>query len=154
MFQSTNMNRRKAFRSPVLLALAAAAIFAPAALAQPQDTKEIPYLSAGVGITRPAPGQGAVTPTDLARAYQAPELGVSRPDGYQPQLQGDQPIVVRDTPDGYQPQTRTVEASSASGSGIDADDMFRGFLLGVLLASAAALALSVVRRGPRTAAQS
>jgi hypothetical protein len=171
MFRSTSSNRRKA-SSPILLALVAATL-APAALAQDNQSgqKDIPYLSWGVGITRPAPDQGGVTPTNLARAYvapaaevnggvtptnlarsyEAPVQGVSQPDGFQPQLQGDQPIIVRDSPDGYQPQTRTVEASSASGSGYDTEDMFRGFLLGAALALAAALALSVVRGGLRTA---
>lgn len=172
MFRSTSRNR-KAFRTPLLAALAVALIVPAAASARPdgavdRQQVEIPYLSHGVGITRPneyggvtptnlarayvapKPSDG-VTPTDLARAYSAPELGVSLPDGYQPQTRGDQPIIVRDAPDGYQPQTKTVEASSASGSGIDSKDLFSGFLLGAALALAAALALSVVRGGPRTA---
>ncbi len=158
MFSKTgSMNRKKGFIGPIVLALAAAALAPTPAAAHPQDgqsgQKDIPYLSWGVGITRPAPVQanGGVTPTNLARSYEAPVLGVSQPDGYQPQVRGDEPIVIRDAPDGFQPQTRTVEASSASGSGLDSEDLFSGFLLGAALALAAALALSVVRRGPRTA---
>jgi hypothetical protein len=175
MFSKTgSKNRKKAFFGPLVLTLAAAALAPAATAAQDSQSgqKDIPYLSWGVGITRPAPVQvnggvtptnlarayvaapevnGGVTPTNLARSYESPVLGVSQPDGYQPQLRGDEPIIIRDAPDGFQPQTRTVEAASASGSGFDSEDLFSGFLLGAALALAAALALSVVRSGPRTA---
>lgn len=175
MFSKTgNKNRKKGFMAPIVLAIAAAALAPTAVAAQDSQSgqKEIPYLSWGVGITRPAPveatsgvtptnlarayvapaqANGGVTPTNLARSYESPVLGVSQPDGYQPQLRGDEPIIIRDAPDGFQPQTRTVEAASASGSGLDSENLFSGFLLGAALALAAALALSVVRRGPRTA---
>jgi hypothetical protein len=172
MFSKTASKNRKKVMSPIVLALAAAAL-APTAVAAQSGQKDIPYLSWGVGITRPAPVQatggvtptnlarayvapasqvhGGVTPTNLSRSYEAPVLGVSQPDGFQPQLRGDEPIIIRDAPDGFQPQTRTVEATSASGSGLDSEDLFSGFLLGAALALAAALALSVVRRGPRMA---
>ena len=43
-------------------------------------------------------------------------VGVARPDGYQPQLQGDQPVIIRDKPDGFQPQTKIVESATVSAS--------------------------------------
>jgi hypothetical protein len=164
MSSSTSKNRRS-FRRALVLGLATAAIAPAAASAYFEDPQsgpnqqqmEIPYLSHGVGITRPAPvqAQGGVTPTNLARSYVAPaqerESGVtpnnlarayvSPPKGYEALLSNAEPI----------PTTPTVETASASGSGIDTEDLFRGFILGAALALAAALALSAVRAGPRVA---
>jgi hypothetical protein len=146
MSRSTTKNRMRGFRRALAFGLTVAAI-APAAawahfedggIGQPQQPSEIPYLSWGVGITRPAPAleTGGVTPTNLARAHIAP------PAGYERLLRNVEPI---------QPQAPTVEASSASSSGYDTADLFRGFIVGVALALAAALALTAVRGGPRTA---
>jgi hypothetical protein len=148
MSSSTSRNRTRGFRRALGLGLAIAAI-APAAAAAhfegprsiaPEPQAEIPYLSHGVGITRqiPADEHGGVTPTNLARAYVAPPAGQER--------------LLRNV-ESIQPQTQTpaVEASSASGSKFDTADLFRGFIVGVGLALAAALALAVVRAGPRTA---
>lgn len=105
---------------------------------------------AGFGVTR-----GGVTPTDLARAY-VPNgdrvVGVSKPDGYQPQLRGDEPIVIRGAPDGYQPQTRGVEpVSVASGGSIDWSEFAVGFGLGLFIAGLCTLMLLDVRGRGRTA---
>jgi hypothetical protein len=148
MSSSTSRNRIRDFRRALAFGLAFSAIAPAAASAHfegpggiaAEQQAEIPYLSHGVGITRPAPAneQGGVTPTNLARAYVAP------PAGYERLLRNVEPI---------QPQTLTpaVEASSASGSRFDAADLFRGFIVGVAFALAAALALTAVRAGPRTA---
>src|SRR5918999_3581978 len=37
-----------------------------------------------------------------------------QPDGYQPQLRGDEPLIIRNAPDGFQPQTRGVEVATVS----------------------------------------
>src|SRR6266511_4561981 len=102
MFSKTgSMNRKKGFIGPIVLALAAAALAPTPAAAHPQDgqsgQKDIPYLSRGVGITRPAPVQanGGVTPTNLARSYEAPVLGVSRSEEHTSELQSRENIVCR-----------------------------------------------------------
>ena len=80
-------------------------------------------------------------------AVESTYLGVSQPDGYQPQLRGNEPLVIRDTPDGFQPQTKAVEAAavSVSSDGFDRGDLALGFGLGLILATAAAIALAMVR---------
>ena len=78
-------------------------------------------------------------------------VGVERPDGYQPQLQGDQQVIVRDKPDGFQPQTKIVESSTVSASsGLDRGDLALGFGLGLILATAGAIALAMTRDRQRT----
>ena len=74
------------------------------------------------------------------------------PDGYQPQLQGDQPVIIRDKPDGFQPQTKIVESAtvSASSDGFDRGDLALGFGLGLILATAGAIALAMTRDRQRT----
>jgi hypothetical protein len=93
-----------------------------------------------------------VTPTNLARAYHPIEQGVAQPDGFQPQLQGDQPVIVRDKPDGFQPQTKSVGSAtvSASSDGLDRGDLALGFGLGLILATACAIALAMTRDRQRT----
>ena len=119
---------------------------------------EIPYLSWGataddLGPFKQANQSGAgVTPTDLARAYHPIEQGVAQPDGFQPQLQGDQPLIVRDKPDGFQPQTKTVGrlTVSTSSDSFDRGDLALGFGLGLILATACAIALAATRDRQRT----
>lgn len=127
---------------------------------------EISYLSWGIALKTEGQGgvtptnlarayvpQGGVTPTNLARAYVPQVQGVSNPDGYQPQLRGDQPLVIRDQPDGFQPQTKhadVVSVSAGSGS-FDSGDLALGFGLGLILATAAAIALAMVRDRERMA---
>jgi hypothetical protein len=74
-------------------------------------------------------------------------VGVDRPDGYQPQLQGDAPLLTRDAPDGFQPQTKTIEVAtvSASGNGFEIGDAAVGFGLGLILATACGVALGLAR---------
>jgi hypothetical protein len=93
------------------------------------------------------------TPTNLARAYHPIEQGVARPDGYQPQLQGDEQVIIRDKPDGFQPQTKVVESAtvSASSDGLDRGDLALGFGLGLILATACAIALAMTRDRTRMA---
>lgn len=127
---------------------------------------EISYLSWGTVLK--SEGQGGVTPTNLARAYMpqdgvtptnlarawGPQIqGVSSPDGYQPQLRGDEQLVIRDKPDGFQPQTKhaDVVSVSAGSSGLDSSDLALGFGLGLILATAAAIALAMVRDRERMA---
>jgi hypothetical protein len=109
--------------------------------------------SAGVGAFTQGNQSGeGVTPTNLARAYHPIEQGVAQPDGYQPQLQGDQPLIVRDQPDGFQPQTKTVGrlTVSTSSDGLDRGDLALGFGLGLILAIACAIALTTTRDRQRT----
>jgi hypothetical protein len=119
---------------------------------------EIPYLSWGATADDLGPfkqasqsGEG-VTPTNLARAYHPIEQGVAQPDGFQPQLQGDQPVIVRDKPDGFQPQTKTVGrlTVSTSSDSFDRGDLALGFGLGLILATACAIALAATRDRQRT----
>ena len=93
-----------------------------------------------------------VTPSNLARAYHPIEQGVAQPDGFQPQLQGDEQVIVRDRPDGFQPQTKTVASStvSASSHSVDRGDLALGFGLGLILATAGAIALAMTRDRQRT----
>jgi hypothetical protein len=81
--------------------------------------------------------------------------GVERPDGYQPQLQHDATLIVREAPDGYQPQTKTTEIAtvSANDSGFELGDAAVGFGLGLVLAMACGLALGLAR-GRMSTAQS
>ena len=111
----------------------------------------VPDGYVGSGIERNLSAEG-VTPTNLARAYHPIEQGVAQPDGFQPQLQGDQPVIVRDKPDGFQPQTKTVESAtvSASSDGLDRADLALGFGLGLILATACAIALAMTRDRQRT----
>jgi hypothetical protein len=119
---------------------------------------ETPYLSWGATAEDVSPftqqnlsGQG-VTPTNLARAYHAVEQGVAQPDGYQPQLQGNEQLVIRGKPDGFQPQTKSVESAtvSASSDSLDRGDLALGFGLGLILATACAIALAMTRDRNRT----
>jgi hypothetical protein len=119
---------------------------------------ETPYLSWGATAADLSPftqenqsGEG-VTPTNLARAYHPIEQGVAEPDGFQPQLQGDEQLVIRDKPDGFQPQTKTVGrlTVSTSSDGLDRGDLALGFGLGLILATACAIALAMTRDRQRT----
>ena len=91
-------------------------------------------------------GEG-VTPTNLGRAYQTVVRSGEQPDGFQPQLQGDQQVIIRDRPDGFQPQTKTVGSASVSASSdsLDRGDLALGFGLGLILATACAIALAMTR---------
>jgi hypothetical protein len=111
----------------------------------------VPDGYVGSGVERNESSEG-VTPTNLARAYHPIEQGVALPDGYQPQLQGDQQVIIRDKPDGFQPQTKTVEGAtlSASSDGLDRGDLALGFGLGLILATACAIAVAMTRDRQRT----
>jgi len=102
----------------------------------------------GSGVT-----QGGVTPTNLARAYVPQIVGVSNPDGYQPQLRGAEQLVIRDAPDGFQPQSKQADvvSVSAGSSGIETGDLALGFGLGLILATAGAIALAMSRNRERLA---
>ena len=168
----TRRNNRKALTA-LALSLATSAVVAGTASAQVRGSaspvaqqSEISYLSWGQALVSEAQGgvtptnlarayvpQGGVTPTTLARAYVPRFEGVSNPDGFQPQLRGEQPLVIRDQPDGFQPQTKhadVVSVSAGSGS-LDSGDLALGFGLGLILATAAAIALAMVRDRERMA---
>lgn len=142
MFSTTSRNRK--FRKALVGTLTVAALVPAAASAHFESPEtgpnaqpaEIPYLSWGVGITRPAPGQGqgGVTPTNLARA-----VGTSAPTG--PLLRNAEVTPL---------QPATAEAAG-SGSRFDTTDLVLGSMIGVALALAAAFALYAVRGQPRTA---
>ena len=167
-------NHRKALTA-VALGFATAALFTTTASAQVRSeaagASEISYLSWGATADDLGPfAQVAVDPTRLpdggnydyssdnsvaAAARNAgvgvANVGVAKPDGYQPQLQGDQAVIIRDKPDGFQPQTKIETASvSASSGSLDRGDLALGFGLGLILATAAAIALAMTRDRQRT----
>ncbi len=175
----TRRNNRKALKA-LALSLATMAVFAGTASAQVRGSDshvaptfepitsvaqqyggtaelpaaqqgEISYLSWGQALTSEA--QGGVTPTNLARANVSQFEGVSNPDGYQPQLRGEQPLVIRDRPDGFQPQTKHAEvvSISADSGSLEAGDLALGFGLGLILATAAAIAFAMIRDRERMA---
>ena len=152
----TRRSNRKALKA-LALSLATSAVFAGTAPAQVSDSgsvvaqSEISYLSWGQALRTEA--QGGVTPTNLSRAYVPRVEGVSNPDGYQPQLRGDEQLVIRDKPDGFQPQTKQADvvSISAGSSSLDRGDLALGFGLGLILATAAAIALAMVRDRERMA---
>jgi hypothetical protein len=162
----------------VALGFATAALFTTTASAQVRSeaagasSSEISYLSWGATAADLGPfEQGVVDPTRLpdggnydyssdnsvaAAARNAgvgvANVGVAQPDGYQPQLQGEQAVIIRDKPDGFQPQTKTVESAtvSASSDSLDRGDLALGFGLGLILATACAIALAMTRDRQRT----
>jgi hypothetical protein len=112
----------------------------------------VPDGYVGSGVKQDNLSSVGVTPTNLARAYHPIEQGVAQPDGFQPQLQGDEQVIIRDKPDGFQPQTKAVESAtvSASSNGVDRGDLALGFGLGLILATAGAIALAMTRDRQRT----
>jgi len=167
-------NHRKALTA-VALGFATAALFTTTASAQVRSeaagASEISYLSWGATADDLGPfAQVAVDPTRLpdggnydyssdnsvaAAARNSgvgvANVGVAKPDGYQPQLRGNQAVIIRDKPDGFQPQTKIETASvSASSGSLDRGDLALGFGLGLILATAAAIALAMTRDRQRT----
>ena len=142
---------------------------------QPNPTTEIPYLSHGHGVAAgtfvgddallraglvspsgmpdllQSDVPGGVTPPDLARAYEPRYEGVAQPDGHQPQLRGDEPLVIRDAPDGLVPNTPPSEVVSvkADSGGFDPDYVAISVGLGMVLATACAIALAAASGRPR-----
>ena len=102
-------------------------------------------------VCRLADHQGRKS-SDEPRVH-VPQVKVSNPDGYQPQLRGAQELVIRDTPDGYQPQTKDADvvSISADSSTLEAGDLALGFGLGLILATAGAIALAMSRGRERAA---
>lgn len=157
----TRKSNRKALKA-LALSLATSAVFAGTAPAQVRDSglvgptfEPITSVAQQYGGTAelPAAQQDGVTPAKLSRAYVARFEGVSNPDGYQPQLRGDEQLVIRATPDGFQPQTKQADvvSISAGSSSLDSGDLALGFGLGLILATAAAIALAMVRDRERMA---
>ena len=162
-------NNRKALKA-LVLSFAAMAIFAGNATAmqvhdggsmvtptfmpitsvaqQYGGTAELPAALQGTS-------QGVSSPDGYQPQLQSAELLVMRssPDGYQPQLRGAEELVIRDTPDGFQPQSKQAEVVSVSSgsSGIETGDLAVGFGLGLVLATAAAIALAMGRNRERLA---
>ena len=162
-------NHRKALTA-VALGFATAALFTTTASAQVRSeaagASEISYLSWGATADNLGPFQQTVvdrtklpdggnydysSDNSVAAAARnagvgVASLGVAKPDGYQPQLQGDQAVIIRDKPDGFQPQTKIETASvSASSGSLDRGDLALGFGLGLILATAGAIALAMTR---------
>ena len=139
--------KRKILKA-MALGFAAAAVFTGAASGAGSVIAEVPSDYTADWLT-----PGGVTPTNLARAYEPRFEGVARPDGYQPQLRGDEPLVIRDTPDGFMPQTRPsdVVSVSAGSDAYDRGDLAIGFGLGLILATACAAALLMTRNRIRMA---
>lgn len=126
--------------------------FAAIAVCSPSAPAMARHDSGSASQSSVAVQQEGVTPTNLARAYVAKSdaVSVAQPDGYQPQLRGSEPVVIRDAPDGYQPQTRGTEVSAASsGSSVDWGNVAFGLGLGIGIAALCALML-LERARPRT----
>ena len=107
-------------------------------------TAELPAAVTSLGVSKPDGYQ----PQLVAGARE-----VSNPDGYQPQLRGAEELVIRDTPDGYQPRTTDADvvAISAESSRFEVGDLALGFGLGLILATAGAIALAMSRGRERAA---
>jgi hypothetical protein len=169
-------NHRKALTA-MALGFATAALFTTTASAQVRSeaagasSSEISYLSWGATADDLGPFQQTVvdrtklpdggnydysSDNSVAAAARnagvgVANVGVAQPDGYQPQLQGDQAVIIRDKPDGFQPQTKIVESATVSASsGVDRGDLALGFGLGLILATAGAIALAMTRDRQRT----
>jgi hypothetical protein len=103
---------------------------------------EIPYLSQGVGVTRPVPTQPQ-TASEIP--YRSQGVGVTRP------VPSDTTVIGRgdSNPDGYQPvqyEPVVITETVASSSGFDWGDASYGLGLGVGLALLAAALTLVARR--------
>jgi len=141
----------------------------PGSSTQVQATSEIPYLSWGATANDLGPFNASVANQSSAvgipdgdnyvanlvrtAGVSGATAGVAQPDGFQPQLQGDQQVIIRDKPDGFQPQTKAVESatvSASSDSSFDRGDLALGFGLGLILATACAIALAMTRDRQRT----
>ena len=107
-------------------------------------TAELPAAVTSLGVSSPDGYQ----PQLVAGVRE-----VSNPDGYQPQLRGAEELVIRDTPDGYQPRTTDADvvAISADSSRFEVGDLALGFGLGLILATAGAIALAMSRGRERAA---
>jgi hypothetical protein len=151
--RSTRRNTKNALKA-ITLAFAAGAIFTGTASAQFRDhaasrASETPFQSTRDG--GPVFMNGA---PDGYTAYQQSDVnGGVTPDGYQPQLRGEEPLIIRGAPDGFQPQTATtaVATVSASSDGYEWNDVAIGFGLGLVLAMAGAIALAIARNRTRIA---
>ena len=128
---------------------------------------KIRTLAVGVGLVAAAGFSGAAAAEQRPGYY--PEIeaelamiegsngveGVSAPDGYQPQLQGGAPLVIREAPDGSQPQLHRGESGTTTvrdgGGSFVWSNIAVGVSLGVVLAAAAALALGLTRGRMRVA---
>jgi hypothetical protein len=143
--------KRKVLKA-IALSFATAAVFAGAASGGPTSPESV-LAEVPSDYTADWLAPGGVTPSNLARAYEPRFEGVARPDGYQPQLRGDQPLVIRDAPDGFVPQSppADVVSVSASSDGYDRDDLAIGFGLGLIMATACAAALVASRNRMRMA---
>lgn len=144
----TRRNHRKALKALVLSLATAAVVASPAPASQVHDGGSVTPTFAPITSVAQQYGGTAELP-----AYVPQVMGVSTPDGYQPQLRGVEPLLIRDAPDGYQPQTKhadVVSISADSGS-LEAGDLALGFGLGLILATAAAIALAMVRDRQRVA---
>ena len=157
MTRSTRRNRWNRLRA-MALAFAAVAVFPAVASAHVRDTskwerssavspmaqgyvsdveQELGIIAGDRGTEIPYAAWGVVL-DQQERSYQ----GVAAPDGYQPQLRGSEPLVIRDKPDGFQ-------LRRAGGGEVY---VTFGFGLGLLLTAALALGLAVMSgRGIRTA---
>ena len=107
-------------------------------------TAELPAAVTSLGVSSPDGYQ----PQLVAGVRE-----VSNPDGYQPQLRGAEELVIRDTPDGFQPQTKhaDVVSISADSGRFETGDLALGFGLGLILATAGAIALAMSRGRERAA---
>ena len=145
----TRRSNRKALKALALSFAASASFAGNATAAQVHDggnnVQQTTAMQATfVGVSRPDGYQ----PQLVASVRE-----VSSPDGYQPQLRGTEQILIRETPDGYQPQTKgtDVVSISADSSRFEVGDLALGFGLGLILATAGAIALAMSRGRERAA---
>jgi hypothetical protein len=145
----TRRSNRKALKALALSFAASASFAGNATAAQVHD--------GGNNVQRPAAAlatsMGVSSPDGYQPQLVASVREVSSPDGYQPQLRGTEQLLIRGTPDGFQPQTKhaDVVSISADSSRLEAGNLALGFGLGLILATAGAIALAMSRNRERVA---
>jgi len=162
----TRRSNRKALKALALSFAASASFAGNATAAQVHDGgSNVPSFTPILSVAQQYGGTA-----ELPAAVQATSVGVSspdgyqpqlvagvrevsNPDGYQPQLRGTDQLLIRGTPDGFQPQTKhaDVVSISADSSRLEAGDLALGFWLGLILATAGAIALAMSRNRERMA---
>ena len=138
----TRRSNRKALKALALSFAASASFAGNATAAQVHDGgSNVPSFEPILSVAQQYGGTA-----ELPAAVTS--VGVSSPDGYQPQQ-----LLIRGTPDGFQPQTKgtDVVSISADSSRLEAGDLALGFGLGLILATAGAIALAMSRNRGRMA---
>jgi hypothetical protein len=137
------------------LALAAAAVVPSVARAE-LPKGYAPGIEAELAMIEAGSDRSGVSPNTASRAHVPPRYeGVAAPDGFQPQLSGSEPLVIRGMPDGAQPQLSRAGGEtvfvSDNGRVLDRVDVAIYLSLGLALVAAFGLALAMTRGRVRLA---